>query len=157
MEEILSFFPEDIKQKIKCNLLENTEEIRIRTNQPIILKNKQTEKQIPYHVTPDIILQILQRICDNSIYSYQNQICNGFITLNGGHRVGIVGNAVMKDGQVINLSYISSLNFRIARQILDCSNEALPYILKPYCNDIYTTLIVSSPGVRKDYLTEGLS
>ncbi len=87
MEEILNFFPEDIKQKIRQNPLENLEEIRIRTHQPILLKNQQTEKQIPYNVTPDTILQILQRICENSIYSYQNQICNGFITLNGGHRV----------------------------------------------------------------------
>ncbi len=70
---------------------------------------------------------------------------------------GIAGNAVIKDGQVINLSYISSLNFRIARQILNCSNIALPYILKSYCNDIYTTLIVSPPGLRKNYITKRFS
>lgn len=152
MDEILNFFPEEMKQKIKQNLLENLEEIRIRTNKPIILKNGQAEKQIPFSVTPDKVLQILQKICENSIYSYQNQICNGFITLKGGHRVGITGNAVMKEGQVINLSYISSLNFRIARQVFNCSTQALNYILNPYGNDIYTTLIVSPPGCRKDYV-----
>lgn len=156
MEEILNFFPEEIKQKIKQNLLENLEEIRIRTHQPIILKNNQTEKQIIYPITPDTVLQILQKICENSIYSYQNQICNGFITLNGGHRVGITGNAVMKDGQVINLSYISSLNFRISRQILNCSNTALPYILNSENNDIYNTLIVSPPGLGKTTLLRDL-
>ena len=46
MDEILNFFPEEMKQKIKQNLLENLEEIRIRTNKPIILKNGQAEKQI---------------------------------------------------------------------------------------------------------------
>lgn len=148
MDEILDFFPEKIKQKIKQNLIENLEEIRIRTLKPIILKSGQVEKQINYTITSNIILQILQKICDNSIYSYQNQICNGFITLHGGHRVGITGNAVVKDGQVINLSYISSLNFRIARQVINCSNNALPYILNTYTNDIYTTLIVSPPGCR---------
>lgn len=156
MEEILNFFPEEIKQKIKQNLLANLEEIRIRTHQPIILKNNQTEKQIIYPITPDTVLQILQKICENSIYSYQNQICNGFITLNGGHRVGITGNAVMKDGQVINLSYISSLNFRISRQILNCSNTALPYILNSENNDIYNTLIVSPPGLGKTTLLRDL-
>ena len=156
MEEILNFFPEEIKKKIKQNLLENLEEIRIRTHQPIILKNNQTEKQIIYPITPDTVLQILQKICENSIYSYQNQICNGFITLNGGHRVGITGNAVMKDGQVINLSYISSLNFRISRQILNCSNTALPYILNSENNDIYNTLIVSPPGLGKTTLLRDL-
>ena len=156
MEEILNFFPEEMKQKIKQNLLENLEEIRIRTLKPIILKNGQVEKQIAYLVTPDTILQILQRICENSIYSYQNQICNGFITLHGGHRVGITGNAVIKEGQVINLSYISSLNFRIARQVFNCSNEALSYILNPYRNDINNTLIVSPPGLGKTTLLRDL-
>lgn len=148
MEEILSFFPEEIKENIQKNIIENMEEIRIRTNRPIILRNAQVEKQILYKVTIDTILQILQRICDNSIYSYQNQICNGFITLHGGHRVGITGNAVIKDGQVINLNYISSLNFRIARQVIDCSKEALQYIINEHNNDIYNTLIVSPPGLR---------
>ncbi len=156
MDEILNFFPEEIKQKIKQNLLENLEEIRIRTHQPILLKNQNAEKQISYNVTPEIVLQILQRICENSIYSYQNQICNGFITLKGGHRVGVTGNAVIKDGQVINLSYISSLNFRISRQVFNCSNIALPYILIPY-NDIYTTLIVSPPGCRQNDFTKGFN
>lgn len=156
MEEIFNFFPDVLKQKIKQNLIEPIEEIRIRANKPVILKNNKTEKIIDYFISSEIILQILQKICENSIYSYQNQICNGFITLKGGHRVGITGNAVVKDGQVINISYISSLNFRIARQIFNCSNEALPYILKPYNNDIYTTLIVSSPGIGKTTLLRDL-
>ena len=149
MDEILNFFPEEMKQKIKQNLLEDLEEIRIRTNKPIILRNGQAEKQISFPVTPDTVLQILQKICENSIYSYQNQICNGFITLKGGHRVG---NAVIKEGQVINLNYISSLNFRIARQVFNCSTQALNYILNPYSNDIYTTLIVSPPGCRENHI-----
>lgn len=150
MDEILNFFPEEIKQKIKQNLLENLEEIRIRTNKPIILKCGQAEKQIVFPITQNTVLQILQKICENSIYSYQSQICNGFITLKGGHRVGITGNAVMKEGQVINLNYISSLNFRIARQVFNCSTQALNYVINPYRNDIYTTLIVSPPGCRKN-------
>ena len=152
MDEILNFFPEEMKQKIKQNILEDLEEIRIRTNKPIILRNGQAEKQISFPVTPDTVLQILQKICENSIYSYQNQICNGFITLKGGHRVGITGNAVIKEGQVINLNYISSLNFRIARQVFNCSTQALNYILNPCSNDIYTTLIVSPPGCRENHI-----
>ena len=156
MDEILNFFPEEIKQKIKQNIIENIEEIRIRTYKPIILKNGQAEKQIDYIITPNTVLQILQKICENSIYSYQNQICNGFITLHGGHRVGITGNAVIKDEQVINLNYISSLNFRIARQVFNCSNTALPYIINSSQNDIYTTLIVSPPGCGKTTLLRDL-
>ncbi len=89
MEEILNFFPEELKEIIKKRKLNFVEEIRIRVNKPIILKNDKSEEVINYLITMETILQILQKICENSIYSYQNQICEGFITLKGGHRVGI--------------------------------------------------------------------
>ena len=73
----------------------------------------------------------------------------GYITMQGGHRVGISGNAVMKDGKVSNINYISSLNFRIAKQVIGSSNKIIKYILNKEENSIYTTLIVSPPGVGK--------
>ena len=153
MEELLTFFPEILKQKIKQINFENPiEEIRIRASKPCIVKNGQEEKTIDYVVTMETILQILQKICENSIYSYQNQICEGFLTLRGGHRVGITGDAVMKEGKVININYINSFNFRIARQVLNCSNQALPYILNVLQNQVYNTLIVSPPGLGKTTL-----
>ena len=152
MEEILKYFPELLREKILSSNLELIEEIRIRANRPVILKNNQKEEIINYPISIETILQILQKICDNSIYSYQNQICEGFITLKGGHRVGITGNAVIKDEKVVNLNYINSLNFRIARQILNCSNIAIPFIINPYHNQIYNTLIISQPGCGKTTL-----
>ncbi len=152
MEEVLKYFPELLKNKIKKSNLEQVEEIRIRANKPVILKSKAKEEIINYPITVENILQILQKICDNSIYSYQNQICDGFITLKGGHRVGITGNAVIKDGKVVNLNYINSLNFRVARQILNCSNTAIPFIINSYHNQIYNTLIISPPGCGKTTL-----
>lgn len=152
MEEILKYFPEILKEKILQSNLDLIEEIRIRVNKPVILKNNQKEEIINYPISIENILQILQKICDNSIYSYQNQICEGFITLKGGHRVGITGNAVIKDGKIVNINYINSLNFRIARQILNCSNTAIPFIINSYHNQIYNTLIISQPGCGKTTL-----
>ena len=63
----------------------------------------------------------MQLICENSIYSYQNQIAEGFVTVSGGHRVGISGSCVIENQKVINIKHINSLNIRIARQILGCS------------------------------------
>ena len=117
MEELLTFFPEILKQKIKQINFENPiEEIRIRASKPVIVKNGQEEKTIDYVVTMETILQILQKICENSIYSYQNQICEGFLTLRGGHRVVITGVAVMKEGKVININYINSLDSGIFKE-----------------------------------------
>ena len=72
------------------------EEIRLRATKPVILKFSESELTLEYIVSTEDILETLQNICENSIYSYQNQICNGFITIRGGHRVGIAGNIVME-------------------------------------------------------------
>lgn len=162
INSILICFPNAIVRKIDEYFTINDvnlnylEEIRIRVNRPIILKLGQTEIVIEYIVKPEEILDILQQICDNSIYSYQNQICNGYITLKGGHRVGISGNVVVKDGKIINITYLSSLNFRIAKQVLGASDKIIKYILNLKENDVYSTLIVSPPGVGKTTILRDL-
>ena len=148
--DVLEYFPNQIREKIlQCNNLNDLEEIRIRTNRNILLKVGQEEKKIDYCINTNEVLEILQRICDNSIYTYQSQICKGYITIKGGHRVGITGNVVEKEGQVINISHIYSLNVRIARQIINCSKPILQYILDVKNNNIYNTIILSPPGRGK--------
>lgn len=62
-----------LSENININLLE---EIRIRVNRPIILKIGKIEERIECVISSQEILEIVQRLCDNSIYSYQNEICN---------------------------------------------------------------------------------
>ena len=76
--------------------------------------------------------------------------------MQGGHRIGITGNAIMKDGKVSNINYISSLNFRIAKQIIGCSNKIIKYIVNKEENSVYTSLIVSPPGVGKTTILRDL-
>lgn len=162
IQHILQSFPIPIyrkldeyfsKEEVNINQLE---EIRIRVGRPIFIRNNRKNIALEYIVKPEEILETLQHICDNSIYSYQAQICQGFITMRGGHRVGITGNVVMKEGKVANINYISSLNFRIAKQILGCSNKILPYVLQVEDNSIYNTLIVSPPGAGKTTILRDL-
>lgn len=152
-KDILKYFPEKIKNVIEENLGDlNLEEIRIRNNKPIILKSSDQEKLIRYYPNSDEMMTILQLICENSIYTYQKQIAEGFVTLKGGHRVGLSGSCVMEKGEVINISYISSFNFRISRQIIGCSKNALKYILDINKKIVKNTLIVSPPGSGKTTL-----
>ena len=65
---------------------------------------------------------------------------------------GITGNVVYRDGQVINISHIYSLNFRIAKQIINCSNSLIPLILNTSENTVYNTIILSPPGRGKTTL-----
>lgn len=149
MQYILKCLPITLSKMILEHNIEKIEEIRIRSGKPVILKLGLIEIIVKYVVQATEIIGILQNICNNSIYTYQNQICNGFITLPGGNRVGISGNVVIKDGQVSNISHIYSLNFRIAHQINGASNELLRYILDTKNNTVFNTLIVSPPGVGK--------
>lgn len=152
MKSILKYFPSKLEQKIAEETLDKfdtLEEIRIRINRPIILKFNDNEKIIKYSITAEEIISCLQFICENSIYTYQNQISEGFITVKGGHRVGITGSCVFEDGKVVNINHVYSLNFRIARQIVGSSNKILKHILNPDNNNVYNTLIISSPGAGK--------
>lgn len=153
-KDILRYFPDKIRVVLENEINNNLviEEIRIRNSKPIILKLNNSEKIINYIVQTEDVLKILQSICENSIYSYQNQICEGFITIKGGHRIGITGSAVIENNQVKNLNYISNLNFRIARQIIGCSNNIIKEIINKEENTIYNTLIVSPPGAGKTTL-----
>ena len=152
LEEILGYFPEKLENKLSEEIkdkLDSLEEIRLRVDRPIVLKFRDTDKVIKYNVTTEDILSTLQILCENSIYSYQNQIAEGFITIKGGHRIGISGSCAIEDGKVINIRYIYSLNFRIARQVIGSSNLVLKHILNLENNSIYNTLIISAPGTGK--------
>ncbi len=152
---ILEYFPNSIYMLIRNSIIqsqkimEDLEEIRIRAEKPIILKTRNSDIVIEHNITNAEILQIVERLCENSIYAYRSQICNGFITIKGGHRIGITGTAVIEDNKVINIKYVTSLNFRIARQVLDCSNKIIKDIIDRKNDTIYTTLIVSPPGKGK--------
>ena len=156
MKDVLDYLAENIKNEIKKYMsnIQNIEEIRLRTNKPIILKNSNGNDLLIHLVSKEELLETFQKVCEQSIYSYQKQICEGFITIKGGHRVGITGSCVIDNGKIININYISSLNFRIAREKKDVSNKILKYILNE--NDVNNTLIISKPGCGKTTILRDL-
>lgn len=157
---ILEYFSVNIKLILQKELQDystSLSEIRIRANLPIILKIGQDEKIINYKPTNEEIEIILQNICNNSIYAYQTQISEGFITIPGGHRVGISGNATIKEGKVTNINCVYSLNFRISKQIKGCSNEIIKNIIKNNSIISQNTLIVSCPGAGKTTVLRDLA
>ena len=142
-------FPEGLLKSMENVNLEKVDEIRIRVDKPVILKVGVNDIIVNYKVSSDEILNLFQVCCSNSIYTYQNQICGGFITIPGGHRVGISGSVVVKDGKVTNITNLYSLNIRIAKEIPNCSMPLLQYVIDIEQNTVFNTLIVSSPGAGK--------
>ena len=157
MEFILKCLPQELVNMILNHNVNKVEEIRIRAGKPVILHLGNVEILLKYIATNADTIRILQNICNNSVYAYQNQIANGFVTIPGGNRVGIAGNVVIKDGQVSNISYIYSLNFRVSHQIIGASDDVIRYILDTKNNTIFNTLIVSPPGCGKTTIIRDIS
>ena len=156
--DILEYFPDNIKINLYKYINENNykalEEIRIRVNRPIMLKFNNYFQQVNYIINTEDILRIMEYITENSIYSYQKQICEGFITLKGGHRVGISGNVVVENEKVININYIYSLNFRISKEIIGVAEKITKYVYEN--GNIKNTLIISPPGAGKTTILRDL-
>ncbi len=160
--EIVKFFPMNLSNILYNTIISNNkikdelQEIRIRVDRPLILKLRTSEMIVEYKITQNEILQIVERLCENSIYAYKKQLCEGYITIRGGHRVGITGTTVVENGEIINIKYITSLNFRIARQILNCSNRIIGQVVDTKNDTIFNTLIVSPPGKGKTTILRDL-
>ncbi len=165
-EDVINSLSMNLREKIKEILKEDSsiEEIRLRTQKPLIINannkdyfyNTSTKKldlnmDNHYIVTKDDVEQTFQIMCKHSIHSFMDDIKKGFITLRGGHRVGLVGKAIIEDGQVKNIKHISSLNIRISREVKGCSDKILTHILKND-NQINNTLIISPPQCGKTTL-----
>lgn len=165
-DEIVNALSSNLREKIKgiSNQNINIEEIRLRSQKPLIInanskdyfydersKTLQQKMDNPYIVTKEDIEQTFQIICKYSIHTFMDDIKKGFITLRGGHRIGIVGKAIVEDGQVKNIKHISSLNIRVSRQIKGCSEKVLSHIIKGN-SAVNNTLIISPPQCGKTTL-----
>ena len=158
LSETIEYFPKTIQEKIKYSKYEeeNIEEIRLRVDQNISIKIGQEMKNLNYKISKKEIEETFENICEKSIYSYTKQISEGFITIKGGNRVGLTGSCVIEDGKVKNINNISSLNFRIAKQIKEVAVPILKDVIDIKNNTIFNTMIVSPPGCGKTTILRDL-
>lgn len=143
----LNIFPPKILDSINKYKDEKIQEIRIKIQKPIILYTDRGEIILSRDVTKEDFKFIIQRISNYSIYAYEEEIKQGFITLKGGHRVGIAGECVMENNKIKTIKNISSLNIRISKEVIGCSKEVIKYIVDD--NNIKNTLIISPPKCGK--------
>ncbi|NLK87005.1 MAG: stage III sporulation protein AA [Clostridiaceae bacterium] len=140
--------------------LEPLEEIRLRADKPLVMLNSCREWFIgrdglpsskpsgSFTVTQEDIKNSIEMMSENSVYAYQEEIKNGYITIRGGHRVGLTGRVVLDASGVKNIKDISGLNIRLSNQIFGCSSKVMGYIVKN-ASDIFNTLIISPPQCGK--------
>lgn len=107
-----------------------------------------------YVISQREVKETMEFISNYSMYAFEEELRQGFITIQGGHRVGVAGKIILEQEQVKNLRYISFINIRLAHQMLGCADKVLPYLLQD--NSIYHTLIISPPRCGKTTLLRDL-
>lgn len=92
-----------------------------------------------------------------SVYALERELSAGFITLSGGHRVGLVGRAVLDGDEVRTQTELSSMNYRVARQIIGVADRLMPYVLSADRARVLNILILSGPGLGKTTLLRDIA
>lgn len=168
--QILNIFPNHIREKfIKvAQKVDELREIRLIAEQPVRFFCKEGEFFLSVRGLPENVLsadtwrvtsgeleQILNHICSYSRYAYEEDIRQGFVTVPGGHRIGLAGQVILgENGQVKNMRYIRCLNIRISHEIMGAADVLMPYVHKE--GEVCNTLLVSPPGCGKTTMLRDL-
>jgi len=141
---------------------ENIREIRLRTNGPVQIigqggtyylsgSGKLTKNpEQAYMVTKEDIRETMEFAGNYSLYAYESELSEGFLTVEGGHRIGVAGKVVRNGSKVAGMRYISSVNVRVAHEIKGCARGILPLLEED--GRICHTLLISPPGCGKTTL-----
>jgi stage III sporulation protein AA len=155
-KDVLNILPSHIKALIiDAEGLEKMQEIRLKVNKPLILQIGNYETIIPYNVTLEDLKTIIQRISNYSVYAYEEEIKQGYLTIKGGHRVGICGSCVLDNNKIKTIKSIGSLNIRISREVIGCSNNLIQSIIRE--NNLMNTIIISPPRCGKTTLIRDIA
>jgi stage III sporulation protein AA len=168
-ESLLKLFPKD-RQGFWSRTVreaEKIQEIRLRIGRPILIRRASgdcyldeqgefTEVSERGHRTGERELEeFLMHLCHDSPYAFEDELRQGFITVPGGHRVGVAGQAVLeKDGSIRTLKHIYYMNIRIAHQMFGVAQQLLPQIYQK--GELSNILIISPPGCGKTTLLREL-
>lgn len=163
MKEILDMLPQPIKDcvmSIPPSDREKIEEVRVRVERPleIIVNGKaifpSLSGRLPYIISHEDGVHLLNKLTDYSLYALEEELKKGFITVQGGHRVGLAGKVITEKGHVKMVRDITSFNIRIARQKIGTAEPLLPYL---YRGDWVNTLIVGAPQTGKTTIIRDLA
>jgi stage III sporulation protein AA len=143
---------------------EQLQEIRLRINAPLLVIYRNEEAFVTeeaaltdllakaVQITKNEIRETMEYISNYSLYAFEDEIRQGFITINGGHRIGIAGKIIIENDEIKGMKHISFINIRLAHQVKGCANKVIPYLIDEKTKGIYHTLIISPPRCGKTTL-----
>ena len=130
-ERILNILPRSIRLLIRKEVSDfvHLQEIRLRTQKPLILVYNGKEVFVerargePYIVTKEELREMVDYISNYSLYAYEQEMKQGFITVEGGHRIGVAGQVIIEAGRVKNVKHVSSVNVRMSHEVIGCADK----------------------------------
>ena len=162
LDKILARLPNYIREPLMAMPLDirNTlEEIRIKINHPVLIITGGSEITVrpSEPVTAKTLDIILNNLMNYSIYAYEEELAKGYVTIEGGHRVGICGRVVKNESNITLIKDISSLNIRRSRELIGISGKILDLISDIKTGNISNTLIISPPKCGKTTLIRDIA
>lgn len=164
-EKILGYLPERLRKAVAAVNTDITE-IRIRRERPLVIMQNNKMYFLTAEgnlndsfsngcitVSATEIESVFYSVCRNSVHSFQADICNGFITIEGGHRVGLCGTAVIRDGRIQNVKDINGLNIRISREVIGSGEDVFNSV---FCCGLKNVLIAGAPSSGKTTILRDL-
>lgn len=168
-EQAINCLPPKLNQMLKnipTQIKQFATEIRIRANQPLtVISNNSSYfisvtseaygiyNKICYVTSINEIESCFRSICEYSIHSFENEIKNGYITISGGHRIGFCGTAVLENNKIQTIKDISSINIRVARQIVGIVKDSF---FNSFAEKLSNILIIGSPSSGKTTILKDL-
>lgn len=157
MEQILKVLPKRILHEIEqvpMDTMIEVEEIRIRIGRPIEISVNGEAYFLPYVVTEEDGGQLLNKISNHSIYTLEEELKRGYITIEGGHRIGLAGKAILENGVVKAIRDVSSFNIRVAKEKIGIAEKLIPYVFQ---KTWLHTMIIGPPQTGKTTILRDLA
>lgn len=170
MKEIMAILPATIRNiltALPSAVREHLEEIRLRQNQPLEIRYGQQSSYVTqaglltanarqgWSFPEEQAVKLLSLISQHSLYTLEEELKRGYITVQGGHRIGIAGKVVLERGEVKGIRDVTSFNIRIAREKKGAALKVLPYLYED--GRIHNTLIISPPQCGKTTLLRDIA
>ena len=161
-EKILMKLPDEVKSRLlrlPDYYLSEFEEIRIksRCNTMVLSRGREISLNDAEYMTPELLEEILNMLLNYSFYAYEEELSKGYVTIDGGHRVGICGRVALDNGRVHTIKDISSLNIRRSRQIIGSAGKIMSAVADSESRRIFNTLIISPPKCGKTTLLRDIA
>lgn len=158
LDQAAGFLPGHLRQRVLALSLETragAEELRLRRGLPLFVLTPRGEEPLAdTMVTGRDLETVLELASASSVHAVMAQLQNGFVSVRGGHRLGLCGTAVMEGERLVNLRELSSLSLRVAREFKGLSRDVIPKLWRG--GALESTLILSPPGGGKTTLLRDL-